>query len=347
MLTGACLGRAGLNRKTALATATMVIAAEIPDVDFLYSLGGSVFGGEHHRGWTHSFLGAPVMAALALGLVYAWKRIFPGKRPTRGEPVALQRSGPPLRWGLLYAFACCGVLVHILLDFSNNYGVRPFLPFSYKWHSWDIVFIIEPFMLLVLLGGLVVPSLFALVQEEIGARQAGPRGRNGAIFALVCILLMWGLRDYQHRRAVTAMDSLLYHGAEPVRVSAYPYLWNPFHWHGVVETRDFFETMSVDSLRGEVDPQNQARVYYKPEDTPVTLAAKGSPLGRMYLDWAAYPMTEVERLEPGGGYLVRLYDLRFVYPERKTRALAAAVELDKNLRVVAQRFGARAQRHAD
>ena len=50
----------------------------------------------------------------------------------------------PPRWGLLFLYACLAGLSHILLDFTNNYGVRPFWPFSEKWYSWDIVFIFEP-----------------------------------------------------------------------------------------------------------------------------------------------------------------------------------------------------------
>ena len=48
---------------------------------------------------------------------------------------------------------------------------------------------------------------------------------------------------------------------------------NPFRWSGVVETRDFFETVPVDSATPEVDPRNQATIYYKPAETDVTLAA--------------------------------------------------------------------------
>ncbi|MGC2697787.1 MAG: metal-dependent hydrolase, partial [Candidatus Angelobacter sp.] len=57
ILTGACLGRAGLNRKTGLATLTLALAAEAPDIDSLSYFGGSVTGLQHHRGITHSFLG--------------------------------------------------------------------------------------------------------------------------------------------------------------------------------------------------------------------------------------------------------------------------------------------------
>jgi inner membrane protein len=60
----------------------------------------------------------------------------------------------PPRWGLLFLYACLAGLSHILLDFTNNYGVRPFWPFSEKWYSWDIVFIFEPVMLRVSDSGL-------------------------------------------------------------------------------------------------------------------------------------------------------------------------------------------------
>jgi inner membrane protein len=134
-LTGACLGRAGLNRKTALATVTVTLAAEAPDLDVLGELKGLVFGFAHHRGFTHSFLGIALMSAVVVGFVYVIWRL-------RG--CKLNDPNLPPRWGLLFAFAYLAGLSHILLDYTNNYGVRPFWPFSEKWHSWDIVYIVEP-----------------------------------------------------------------------------------------------------------------------------------------------------------------------------------------------------------
>ena len=119
-----------------------------------------------------------------------------------------------------------------------------------------------------LIAGLALPALFGLINQEIGVRSKGPRGRAGAIFALVCLVLIWGVRDNQHRRALNAMNSFLYRGAAPQRVAAYPYMINPFRWHGVVETADFFETVPVNSLAPEID-DSQARLFYKPEETDV------------------------------------------------------------------------------
>jgi inner membrane protein len=79
-LTGACMGRAGLNRKTALATLTLTLAAEAPDLDVLSRLHGPAFGFAHHRGFTHSFLGVPLDAAVVVGFVYLIWRLRGRKR---------------------------------------------------------------------------------------------------------------------------------------------------------------------------------------------------------------------------------------------------------------------------
>ena len=339
-LTGACMGRAGLNRKTALATATLTLAAEAPDLDVMGNFKGPVFGFAHHRGFTHSFLGIALVSAAVVGFMYlVWR--WRGRKTN--DP-----NLPP-RWGLLFLYSYLAGLTHILLDFSNNYGVRPFWPFSEKWYSWDIVFIVEPVMLIVLAAGLALPGLFSLIREEIGVRHEGPSGGFGATLALLGVLALWSVRDYEHGRALHALEARSYKGADPIRVSAYPYWWNPFQWYGVVETQDFFATLLIDSIVPEANPEGRMQIRYKPEETPVTVAAKKSYLGRVYLDWARYPITETERLESSPeGYIVRFKDLRYDYPGRTGRSpLGASVELDRNLKVVGENFGFRSRRRPD
>lgn len=355
-LTGACISRAsGLNKRTLYATATCVLAAEAADLDMVAYFRGPLVGFQHHRGITHTLVGVPFVAAFVVGVMYLiwrWQRKVPPDPvgcpgcPTDKISVVDPASSP--RWGLLYLFAVICGLSHILLDFTNNYGVRPFEPFSYKWYSWDIVFIYEPLLYVFLIGGLVLPSLFALINDEIGGGRRRPRakGQGGAIAALVLMVLLWGVRDYQHRRALAALDARMYHGEDPIRISAYPYVLNPFRWYGVVECEDFFVQMNVNSLTPEVAPGGLETTRFKREETSADEAAKDSPLGHAYLDWAQYPMTEVERTTDPNGYLVRFYDLRFDYPERQGNrtVLSARVELDDQLRVVAMYFGTRQQR---
>ena len=194
--------------------------------------------------------------------------------------------------------------------------------------------------MLLLVGGLVLPSLGSLINDEIGARSRGPKGRVAATVALVGVVLLWWVRDYEHRAAANALQAQTYQDSQPLRASAYPYWWNVFRWSGVVETQNFFAVTPVDSGPPAIDREGRMQVRYKPEETPVTLAAKRSYLGRVFLDWAKYPITETERVTDPGGYIVRFRDLRFDYPEMSRRnPLGASVRLDDKLHVVGYSMG--------
>jgi len=330
-LTGATLARAGFNRKTALATVTMTLAAEAADIDIVAYVKGSAYGFIQHRGITHTFIAIPFIAGFVVGMIWLldalWQRRLRRRR---------QAPPPVRRWGLLYLFACIAGLSHLLLDFTNNYGVRPFYPFSRQWYAWDIVFIIEPLILAVLFAALTLPWLFGLVNQEIGARQRGPVGRTAAIAALLFVAALWGVRDFEHRRALAALNGVEFHGEPAIRVAAFPYMVNPFHWAGVAETSTAFISMHVDSLRPEVDPGNRAESYYKPEPTAVTEAARNTALGRAYVEWARFPLLEAEHLTTGE--LVHFSDVRFLYPDGRRRVLEAYVLLDSHLHAESQGF---------
>jgi inner membrane protein len=338
LLTGASLGRAGLNRKTAYATLMLTLAAEFPDIDVLWAFKGPVEGMAHHRGFTHSFIGAPVEAAVVLGLIYIVHRW----RLKRGKLPVI-----PPRWGMLFCFGLLAVFSHILLDFTNNYGVRPLMPFNWRWYSWDIVYIVEPVMLLLLIVGLVLPAIFSLVGSEIGEHRAKFRSRWPAAFALCAICAVWWLRDYEHRKAVTVLRSTDYRNEVVYRAAAMPFPINPFIWAGLVETESVYAKVPLDIRDANADPVEHSRLLYKPADTPVTLAAKNSRLGRAYLDWSRFPVVEVEPgPSPREGYIVLFRDLRFDYSPfslgaqpRGRSPLSARVVLDRNLNVVMMQVG--------
>ncbi len=328
-LTGACLARAGFNRKTALATATMTLAAEAPDLDVLGTFKGPVFGFAHHRGFTHSFLGLILVSTAVVGLMYVIWRL-------RGSKTNIPNLPP--RWGLLFLFAYIAGLSHILLDFTNNYGVRPFWPFSEHWYSWDIVFIIEPVLYIFLIAGLVAPLIFS-------RHKPLPRGRTAAVLALVCVAGLYATRDYEHRHALHALEMQSFDLGPPVRVSVYPYAISLTRWYAVVETQKSFVTSDVNSLSGQLDPAELLTIP-KPPETPAILAAKQSYFGRVYLAWAQYPLLTEET--SGEDSTVYFHDLRFGYPGMRGRnMLSGSVELDRNLHVISERWGNREQQPPD
>jgi inner membrane protein len=232
-------------------------------------------------------------------------------------------------------------LSHILLDFTDNYGVRPFWPFSEKWYSWDIVYIADPVITLFLVGGLVLSALASLMNEEVGRASKTPPGRLGAAIALIGVVAVWGIRDFEHRGALHTLNARPYEGAGPVHASAFPLWWNPYLWTGMVETARSVKAMRVDSRSQNVDPQFEEEVRYKPPETPAAVAAKSSSLGRAYMNWARFPITETEPLESGGrGYVVRFKDLRFeLAGRREDYSPWAVVRLSRDFSVADMRFG--------
>jgi inner membrane protein len=309
-LTGACLGRAGFNRKTAYATLAMTLAAEAPDLDVLWGLQGPVAGFQHHRGITHTLIAVPFIALVVTGAVWLFHRF-------RRKPPKV-----PVRWALVWLFSCVAVLSHLLLDFTNNYGLRPFFPFNPRWYSWDIVFIFEPVMFLALLAALVMPSLFGLADREMGVRKPLFRGRAWAIGALVFIILLYALRNAEHRHAERLVREAAI-GKEPIRrIGVEPFPINPFKWYAVSESTHYYQTSLVNTQRDLVDP-DAGSLIYKPESTLATLAAKRSLLGQVYLDWSEFPLVSdrglfqppgknVEPPQPGWT-TVEFDDLRFEY----------------------------------
>lgn len=323
-LTGACIARTGFNRRSAYATLTMVLAAEAPDLDTLWSLRGPIASFSHHRGWTHSFIGLPVDAAVVLGAVWLWDRwqtrherdpdhVLTGTPEQRRER---KRRILPVHWGQLYLFALVALLSHLLLDWTNNYGLHPFFPFNSRWYAGSFVFIVEPVMLALLAIGLLAPVLFGLINSEISSRSRREpfRGRGWAAFALIGILVLWSVRGYERLHAEDLARAADYGNVEIQRATVSPYPINPFRWHGVVETPNFFELSTIDSLSGHVATSEQDDLMYKPPETRATLAAKASPLGRAYLDWSPFPyVTESSTPTSEGFTVVTFRDLRYLY----------------------------------
>jgi inner membrane protein len=342
LMTGACLARAGFNRKAAYATVAMTLAAEMPDLDTLWSVDGPIAAFQHHRGWTHTFLGLPVEAAVVVGAVWVWHRWR--VRRGRGEGMA-----EPVRWGLLYCFALVALLSHLLLDWTNNYGLRPFFPFNPHWYAGSLVFIFEPVIFVALLVGLVAPSLFGLINSEVGARRAVFRGRGWAVAALVAMMALWGWRWVEHEKAVQLAMAGDYDGAEVLRVSVNPSPVNPFRWHAVVDTPTTYRLATVDTWNEVVTSKEHTDVIYKPPTTLATLVAKRSWLGEVYLDWSSYPLVTDTGTDADGMATVSFRDLRFMYDMpflagRESPPLSGNVDVNADRRVVRMEMDGRVQR---
>jgi inner membrane protein len=112
----------------------LVLGSNLPDLDFVYTgvTGGKIGYLLHHRGHTHTVLGALAAAAVLAAGAGLWMR-------RRCVSIA------PSERRLLLAMCALGPLLHIAMDFTNDYGVHPFWPVHDGWYYGDSVFIAEPF----------------------------------------------------------------------------------------------------------------------------------------------------------------------------------------------------------
>src|SRR3954454_11904230 len=196
---GLFLSRAGLNKWTPLATPILLLAANAPDLDVVSAAAGSLTYLDFHRHLTHSIAAMPLMAALSAGLV----RLIARK---------------PIRWAGAIGAAMIGVATHLLLDYTNVYGIRLLLPFSARWLRLDLTSVIDVWIWAALLIAIAAPFLGRLVASEItsGGAKARAHGRGFAWFALLFVLFYNGGRAVLHRRAVATLESRIYQDETPV-----------------------------------------------------------------------------------------------------------------------------------
>ena len=304
-LTGAVLNRAGLNRWYPHAGLLLILSANAPDIDILAAFRGSLNYFEYHRGITHSFAMMPVVALLPVLVVSAIYRSLRGFRPA-------------------YLISLAGVASHLLLDWTNAYGVRWLLPFSARWLRADLNGLIDLWIWIVLIIATAGPWLGRLVSSEIGARPGS--GRGLAIFALAFVALYDFGRYLSHQRAIETLNSRIYQGGAPIRVAAFPSgSVNPFEWTGWVERPDVVLRFSVNLLT-DFDPTSPEQFFYKPGPSPSLQAARQAQPVQAFLNFAQYPLWRVIPLpDPEGGHRVEVRDWRF--PFTATATLDAANRL--------------------
>jgi inner membrane protein len=366
-LTGACISRAGLNRKTAYATLVAVLAAEAGDMDVFWGFAGPVEELKRHRGITHTFLAAPFVAGVVVGLVWLLHRWLERRRLRREamqikEPGAPELFRQPVHWGWLYGVGLISALSHILLDWTNNYGVRPFFPFNPRWYAGSIVFIAEPVLWALLLMAMLMPWIFGLADAEIGARKQRFRGRGWAIFALVGMVVVWSWRWIEQSEARASLENIQVTTAPISRMAFEPYPVNPYRWHAIMETPQYYQTAEVNTWTEEVDSDAREDVIYKPDVTPAVEVAKQTDLGKAYLDWGTWavvrdlgqetiPGVPPPELLPGRTWTtVEFSDLRFAYSFLSSRSsdgrgpLGGWVYVVDNREEAGQGMGGRAQK---
>jgi inner membrane protein len=295
-LVGAALGEAGLKHRARHGNAVLMVAANLPDIDVLGFASG-VPAVAIRRGWTHGVLAWAVLPIAFAGIVLAIERI---RSRGQGSP-----PRAPSSFGSLLLLSVLGIVIHVLMDWLNNYGVRLLMPFSSRWFYGDAVFIVDVWLWLVL--GLGV---------WLARRSARPSAARLALtVSLIYVAGMVWSAMAARQHVVDAWGagkrvgagSPPPHGSAPRALMVGPVPVTPFSGAIIVDAGDVYHTGDFRWL--------PARTAFSPNTTPRLDAhpavgrARDHPDIRAVLSWARFPYYELEQVTEGVRVTVR--DMRF------------------------------------
>jgi inner membrane protein len=230
--------------------------------------------------------------------------------------------------------ATLAAVMHLLMDLCTSAGVALLWPWRETRFAWDWLPRVDPWILALLLAGILLPGLFGLIGSEIGTRDTAPRGRSGAIAALGLVLFYVGARATLHGNAVAQLDAHTYRGESPRRLAAFADPVSLVTWRGVVEMATQICTVNVPaSESARFDPESGVCVH-KPEDSPLLQAAEQTETTKKFLQSVRFPKASVGTIEDGTEVVVR--DVRDSAEDEKRFAVAARVLLDRNGKVTRQ-----------
>lgn len=370
-LFGAALSEAGLKRKTALATATLIIGANIPDVDAVAMFVSNDYALLVRRGWTHGILALILWPFILTGLMMGINKLRELWRSRKPKGNGQYYSGPAFSTGWTLALAFIGVWSHPLLDWLNNYGVRFLMPFDGTWFYGDTLFIIDAWFWL-LTGAAVVlarskswksisawvvlgtaTSALILTTEFVpfAAKVVWVAGIIG-----IAILRISGLqKKYGHRlsaafltaaviytllmiagsRATAGMATteLTDKGETVVSVLANPLPARIFERNGVAATETHYHFYEVNLLRSGSFRFTRKPLFIEPADE-IAQAALEAPEVQGMRNWLRFPYYETR--ETSDGWRVFIRDLRYIQPEDETSPGIGLtiVDLDTELNVI-------------
>ncbi|MBD0327587.1 MAG: metal-dependent hydrolase, partial [Pyrinomonadaceae bacterium] len=110
-----------------------------------------------------------------------------------------RRRKPSVRLKGLLLASIVASFTHPLLDWTNNYGVRPFLPWSGRWFYGDLVFIVDPWIWLVLGGAVFLLTsknwwrtlIWVFIATALSLLVLSPRLENAGLEHATTIRVIW------------------------------------------------------------------------------------------------------------------------------------------------------------
>ena len=344
-------GEENAQRLWTTTTLTVTAAAVLPDVDIVFDIFSSdaLASLTLHRAFTHSYLGAVVMAPLVA--------------------LAVGRFRRDLSFVRLTLLALLGFLWHIFTDLCTSWGTIVYWPFSRERVVWDILFIIDftftavlllPHVLawiyrdregalrrgvvigsalggltaaLVGLGPLVLGvaydwALLGLLLAGEAALLAGPAVagwgfRRPAAFycraGIVALALYLSVCTWAHATALKRVEEFsARRGLRVEAQAALPLPLSPFRWSGLVRTPEGVYQGWLNVLAppaAGLEGSAAELEFFSSARNGQVERASALPATQTYLWFARFPVARYR--EEAGRHIVEYTDLRFRLPYRR------------------------------
>jgi len=254
----------------------MLVSVNLPDLDVIANFFTDPLSAVHfHRGFTHSFLMAPLIALLP------------------STVARLINNRARFRW--LWMAATIALMLHIFIDLITPYGTQIFFPLSEARYSLDWMFIIDPWFTGVLTILLVAGKVVEQYRREIGFMSLA--------FAGVYI----GAESHMHSRALDLLDNQLKQSGTPALSRAVlPQPLGMTEWMGLAMTK----AGPVRQYIRLFDPAGIMAPEFFPLPTDrYTRKALATPYVSQYLKFARFPA--VTSSGEGDVHVVEIRDLQF------------------------------------
>ena len=287
-LVGASLGCTGLERKTRFGRTTLIIAANLPDIDVLAHFWGGAASYAFRRGITHGLPALVVLPILLAVLIMGWSRMWP-----------VSKSGRKTSFRWLLVLAGIGVASHPALDWLNTYGMRWLMPMVNEWYYGDTLFIIDWIVWLVLFVGLMATRL-------LGSNQTAWFSRPAVISLTVVVAYISANFAITKVAERTALETLAHD--PPSRLLASPVPFNPLRRAMVLEYDGEYRFGSF--LLNHNPRFTLDGVAVAKGDSADFQRARNEQDGRWFLHWARFPYAVANT--GGGNRTVYFADARYI-----------------------------------
>jgi inner membrane protein len=362
-LFGLTLARTPLGRAGRGVTTALVLASNAPDIDIVMTARGNASYLQWHRGPTHGVIGVIALGLLVAFLVRLGQRVV----DRRGRPPDDEAEAP---FRMLIAASMIAVGCHILMDFPTSYGTRLLSPFDWHWFATDLMPIVDVYLIIILIAGLV-----------FGSSSPEARRRNAAI-VLVLMAANYSVRAVARYQAISlaprvfgptwpqrcddgAHDDRALVSVWPrdrtftpsggnrclVEVAAMPSFFSPFRWRLIAQMSNAYEMHDVDVLDSRLRRPPEAgeapwriAVRFPNVWTDATKTAAAARIARVFLGFSRFPAARSFTDRATGETTVRWTDMRFatgltIDQRAGANLFTVTVRVDRDGRIIDQTLG--------